>query len=73
MGALTFEPATNIALPAADVALLTLAGKSGRPCRTVHTTAGVLHADFRLLSATYQKLSRNSGAITRSEREVEKA
>jgi serine/threonine-protein kinase HipA len=39
----------------------------------VHTLAGALHADFRLPSVSYQTLLRNTRAMTRSEREVEKA
>jgi serine/threonine-protein kinase HipA len=39
----------------------------------VHTLAGALHADFRVPSASYQTLLRNTRAMTRSEREVEKA
>jgi serine/threonine-protein kinase HipA len=39
----------------------------------VHTLAGALHADFRIPSASYQTLLRNTRAMTRSEREVEKA
>lgn len=39
----------------------------------VHTLAGALHADFRLPSTSYQTLLRNTRAMTRSEREVEKA
>lgn len=39
----------------------------------VHTLAGALHADFRIPSASYQTLLRNTRAMTHSEREVEKA
>ena len=39
----------------------------------VHTLAGALHADFRVPSTSYQTLLRNTRAMTRSEREVEKA
>lgn len=39
----------------------------------VHTLAGFLHADFRVPAVSYQTLLRSTRAITRSEREVEKA
>jgi serine/threonine-protein kinase HipA len=39
----------------------------------VHTLAGALHADFRIPAVSYQTLLRNTRAMTRSEREVEKA